>query len=117
MRHQKVLTLMGLAALLIAGCVSGSPPLQAGNATGGTDKAARVRIGFSMDTLKEERWQRDKQEFEKRAAELGAEVIVQVANGDDKMQAQQCENMLARGVDVLVVAPHNGEVAASTSPR
>ncbi|MCA1630137.1 MAG: D-xylose ABC transporter substrate-binding protein [Acidobacteria bacterium] len=66
-----------------------------------------------MDTLKEERWQRDKREFERRAAELGADVIVQVANGDDKVQVEQCENMLTRGVDVLVVAPHNGEVAAS----
>ncbi len=113
MKYQEVLTLIALAAVLCAGCVSGSSPQQAEGARGGADKSRRVRIGFSMDTLKEERWQRDKTEFEKRAAELGAEVTVQVANGDDKVQVQQCENMLTRGVDVLVVAPHNGEVAAS----
>jgi D-xylose transport system substrate-binding protein len=72
-----------------------------------------IRIGFSMDTLKEERWQRDKQLVEQRAKELGAVLDVQVANGDDAVQTKQCDNMLIKGVDVLIVAPHNGEIAAS----
>ena len=37
-------------------------------------------IGFSMDTLKEERFQRDRDMFVGRARELGAEVLVQSAN-------------------------------------
>jgi D-xylose transport system substrate-binding protein len=72
-----------------------------------------VRIGFSMDTLKEERWQRDKQLVEQRAREVGAILDVQVANGDDAVQTKQADNMLTKGVDVLIVAPHNGEIAAS----
>ena len=71
-----------------------------------------VKLGFAMDTLKEERWQRDKQLVEQRAKEVGAELIVDVANGDDKLQINQAENQLTRGVDVLIVAPHNGEIAA-----
>ncbi len=66
-----------------------------------------------MDTLKEERWQRDKRLVEQRARELGALVDVQVANGDDAVQTKQCDNLLAKGVDVLIVAPHNGEIASS----
>ncbi|MDQ4120821.1 MAG: D-xylose transporter subunit XylF, partial [Acidobacteriota bacterium] len=46
-------------------------------------KSGKVRIGFSMDTLKEERWQKDRDFFIKRAEELGAEVIVQSADGKD----------------------------------
>jgi D-xylose transport system substrate-binding protein len=72
-----------------------------------------ISIGFSMDTLKEERWQRDKELVEKRAKELGMPVSVQVANGDDSLQIKQAENLLTQGVDVLIVAPHNGEIAAS----
>ena len=48
-----------------------------------------------------------------RAKELGADVLVQAADGDDKVQTQQAENLLTQGVNVLVVIPHNGEVAAS----
>jgi D-xylose transport system substrate-binding protein len=72
-----------------------------------------VYIGFSMDTLKEERWQRDKALIEARAKEVGAQLDVQVANGDDAVQTKQCDNLLTKGVDVLIVAPHNGEIAAS----
>ena len=101
------------SATLLA-CVQ--PAQQPGGAPAGGSGGARtgpVRIGLSMDTLKEERWQRDRDLFVARARELGAEVLVQSANGDDKAQVQQSENLLTQGVDVLVVIPHNGEVAAT----
>jgi D-xylose transport system substrate-binding protein len=105
--------------MLAAACVSGGG--DGANGNGGTGATARrkkgpnepVKIGFSMDTLKEERWQRDKQLVEQRAREVGAQLLVDVANGDDKLQINQAENQLTQGVDVLIVAPHNGDVAAS----
>jgi D-xylose transport system substrate-binding protein len=72
----------------------------------------RITIGFSMDTLKEERWQRDRDLFVARCQELGARVLVQAANGDDALQNAQAENLLTQGVDVLLVAPHNAKTAA-----
>jgi D-xylose transport system substrate-binding protein len=97
-------------ALVAGGCTSG-PPQSGGG--GGRAPGGKVRIGFLLDTLKEERWQRDRDMFVKRANELGAEVLEQVANSDDSLQVQQAENVLTQGVDVLVVVPHNGEVAAA----
>lgn len=72
----------------------------------------KITIGFSMDTLKEERWQRDRDLFVARCQELGAKVLVQAANGDDALQNAQAENLLTQGVDVLLVAPHNAKTAA-----
>ncbi len=65
-------------------------------------------IGLSLDTLKEERWQRDRDLFVAEAEKLGAKVIVQAANSDDTRQNRDIESLISRGVDVLVVAPHNG---------
>jgi len=79
----------------------------------GRSRSGPVRIGLSLDTLKEERWQRDRDLFVQRAKELGADVLVQAANGDDHVQMQQAENLLTQGVDVLVVVPHNGEVTGA----
>lgn len=76
-------------------------------------KNGPIRIGFSMDSLLQERWQRDRDFFVQRAKELGAEVLVQSADGSDAVQVRQAENLLTQGVDVLVVVPHNGEIAAS----
>jgi len=73
----------------------------------------QYRIGFSLDTLKEERWQRDRDFFVAAAQKLGAEVLVQSANTDDTRQIAQCENMLSQGVDAMVIVPHNGKIMAS----
>jgi len=98
-----------LLILLAASCVNAPQE----TATSSAPRTGPVRIGFSMDTLKEERWQRDKQLVEQRAKELGAVLDVQVANGDDAVQTRQADNMLTKGIDVMIVAPHNGEIAAS----
>src|SRR5713101_7647360 len=98
-----------LTTLLFAACVKG-PEGNGGKRAKGTGP---VRIGFSMDTLKEERWQRDKQLVEQRCKEVGAECQVLVADGNDSTQVNQCETFLTQGVDVLIVAPHNGQIAAS----
>jgi D-xylose transport system substrate-binding protein len=73
----------------------------------------KIRIGLSMDTLKEERWQKDRDIFIAEAKKAGAEVLVQAANGDDALQVSQSENLLSQGVDVLVVIPHNSEACAT----
>lgn len=112
MRIPKPSVLVALALLTLGSCVEAPTETPAGGTTAPPGDRP-VRIGFSMDTLKEERWQRDKQLVEKRAQELGAVLDVQVANGDDAVQTKQAENMLTKGVDVLIVAPHNGEIAAS----
>ena len=62
--------------------------------TGDSAGSRRIRIGLSLDTLKEERWQRDRDLFVQYAKELGADVVVQAANGDDRVQMQQAENLI-----------------------
>jgi D-xylose transport system substrate-binding protein len=66
-------------------------------------------IGLSLDTLKEERWQHDRDTFIAAAEKLGATVIVQSANSDDTRQVRDVESLISRGVDVLVIVPHNGD--------
>ena len=99
-----------VAALLFSACVKGP---DSGNSSRGAKSGGPVRIGFSMDTLKEERWQRDKALVEQRCKEVGAQCEVLVADGSDATQINQAESFLTKGVDVLIVAPHNGQVAAS----
>ncbi len=99
-------------ALLALACVN-TPEQNSGNNAGSQKKPGKLRIGFSMDTLKEERWQKDRDIFVKRAEELGAEVLVQAADGKDETQIKQAESLLTQGIDVLVVIPHNSEVAAT----
>ncbi|MEJ8306420.1 D-xylose ABC transporter substrate-binding protein [Saccharibacillus sacchari] len=70
-------------------------------------------IGFTMDTLLEERWKKDRDLFVEAAEKLGAKVVVKSANGDDARQIAQAETMISQGVDVLVIVPHNAEATAA----
>lgn len=75
----------------------------------GSAGGKKIVIGLSLDTLKEERWQRDRDTFVAEAEKLGAEVVTQSANSDDTRQMRDIESLITRGVDVLVIVPHNGD--------
>ena len=108
MKLRLALVVLSCLISVVTGLVlsrSGSPPV-------GSNKRARPLIGLSLDTLKEERWQRDRDNFVKKAGELGADVKVQSANGDDVRQVSDVESLITEGVDVIVIAPHNGDAMA-----
>ena len=71
----------------------------------------KLKIGFLMDSLKIERWQTDLDNFQKRASELGADVLIETAEGDDELQLQQAQKLLDAGVKSLVLVPHDAEKA------
>lgn len=104
-----------LAALIVAvftnACVQ-SPQNQnvAGNSPA---KSGKIRIGFLLDTLQQERWQKDRDIFIAKAESLGAEVLLQTADNSDERQLKQAESLLTQGVDLIVLVPHNAEVAGA----
>lgn len=71
-----------------------------------------IRIGLAMDTLKEARWTRDRDTFVARARELGADVTVLSANGDDNRQVSDVETLVTAQMDVIVIVPHDGRAMA-----
>ncbi len=73
---------------------------------------APFKIGYLMDSLKIERWQTDVDIFQKRAKELGADVLVETAEDDDDLQLQQSQKLMDSGVKVLVLVPHDTDKAA-----
>ncbi|WP_166239972.1 D-xylose ABC transporter substrate-binding protein [Paenibacillus turpanensis] len=114
---------LGTAAMLLAASITGcgvvsngDQAASGGKTEGGTQAAkkddGKIVIGMSMDTLKEERWQKDRDIFSAKVKELGAEVKVLAADGNDATQLSQAEQLISQGVDVLVVIPHNAEASA-----
>lgn len=72
--------------------------------------AKNPKIGFSIDDLRLERWSRDRDYFVAAATQLGAKVFVQSADGNEQKQISQIENLIARGVDAIVIVPYNATV-------
>ena len=67
--------------------------------------AKTLLIGFSIDTLAIERWQRDLDVFINKVKEMGADVIVQNAGNSIEEQNRQLMYLLERNVDAVVVLP------------
>ncbi len=111
MKKWGIVLWVAVLAMVLSACGGGNASTEGNGGGGGDDD--KIVIGFSMDTLQEERWERDRDLFVERAEELGAEVNVQSANSDDAKQIAQAENLISQGVDVLVVVPHNADAAAA----
>nr|WP_042171557.1 D-xylose ABC transporter substrate-binding protein [Paenibacillus gorillae] len=106
--------LLVLAFILVLSACSGGNG--GGSNSGGkkdSGKDGKIKIGFSLDTLQEERWQKDRDLFKAAAQKLGADVEVLAANSDDAKQIAQAESLISQGVDILVVVPHNAEATAA----
>jgi len=72
-----------------------------------------IKIGFAIEAMKGERWQTDLDSFEMRAKQLGAQVVSADASGDDDRQLQQVKKMIADGIQVLVLLPHDTAKASA----
>lgn len=96
----RIFTLFLLAIALLSACSS-------------EPKEKKLKIGFSMDTVKEERWQRDHDAFKAHCEKLNVNCVITVADNKADKQANDVDNLLTQGVDVLVIAPHDATQAAS----
>ncbi|MCL4516427.1 MAG: substrate-binding domain-containing protein [Firmicutes bacterium] len=87
------------------------------NSAGGTagksaGRGESIKLGFSLGTLKEERWLKDRDILMARAREMGADILVQNANNDDEDQLKQVRYLLDQDIDVLIIVPNDLQKAA-----
>lgn len=104
MEIRRRLMLCAMASLLGALVVMSVGPARA---------QGKIKIGFLLKTMQEERYQRDKAAFESKAKALGADVIFDSANNDEQTQLAAFENMLSQGAQVIVLQPVNTGTAGS----
>jgi putative multiple sugar transport system substrate-binding protein len=113
-----VLLAATMTATLFAGCGSSSSS-DSGDASASassTEAAASDstasgggKIGISMPTQSLERWNRDGAYLDEQFQAAGYETILTFSDNDSGQQVNDIQNMLADGVDLLVVAAIDGE--------
>lgn len=114
---------VAMVASLVAGCGSSSsteeaaapaeeateaPAEEAAEAPADT-AAAGGKIGISMPTQSLERWNRDGAYLDEQFKAAGFETVLTYSDNDSGRQVNDIQNMLADGVDLLVVAAIDGE--------
>ena len=110
-----------LSAAVLFGCTKKDESAEgAGQGTAATEqptteapKDEKVKIGFLLKTMQEERYQRDKKAFIEKAESLGAEVIFDSANNNEQTQLDKFNTMLSQGAKVIVLQPVNTGTAGN----
>ena len=77
-------------------------------AGGSKDSGGNVDVGISMPTQSTERWVTEGNEMVARLTRLGYTSVLQFAEDHPDQQISQIENMLNRGIKVLICAPVDG---------
>lgn len=99
-----------LALLALTGCSKKNSNTSAvKNTKKDTQVSKNITVGFSIDTLAMERWQRDLDVFMNTINELGANIIVQNAGNSLDEQKRQIHYLGEKGIDVLVIVPKDAE--------
>ncbi len=107
MRIRFLATAALACAVGLAGAACSSSPQQAPMAK----KAPVVKVGLLMD-MQHERWERDRDLISEVVTDMGAELVVAWAEGDQARQNEQAQKMLADGVGALLVVAHDTSNAA-----
>ncbi|WP_167613877.1 sugar ABC transporter substrate-binding protein [Maribellus sediminis] len=95
----KLLTFLFVSVFFVGGCA--------------LQKNEKVEVGLLLHALDRERWEKDRDFLEEKVSELGGTVIVKIAENNADTQLKQAKELLANGVDVLVVVPVDQFAAAS----
>ncbi len=105
--------LAGTMILALAGCSGAGEKEAPKEAEGAAAEGEELFIGLSMPTFAEERWSIDTESIEKYCEEKGIKLVTACADGDSNKQKEQVSTMITQGINVLILAPNDGNAAAA----
>lgn len=110
MKIKKILLVifLGFFAFILGGCASS--PIE-------STEEDEVIIGISMPSKALERWEKDGNFMVQKLHELNYKTNIQYAQDGVETQVDQIENLITRGVDLLVIAPIDGEALSPVIER
>lgn len=98
------LTMMVLLVGLLAAC---------GDSTEGNGKG-EVSIGIVLPTKDEPRWVQDEKRFKDALADSEYTTEILFSQGSSAKEKENVETLLNKGIDVLIIAPHDGAAAGAS---
>jgi D-xylose transport system substrate-binding protein len=107
MRIRKLLAALGVAAVVVGACSTSTPAASDG---GGGGAAADCTIGVSWNNYQEERWAKwDEPAIKKAIEDAGGKYISNDAKSSEETQANNVENLISQGANVLIILAQSGD--------
>ncbi len=75
----------------------------------------RLAVGIVLPTKDEPRWIQDEARFEEAIAAAGYDVEILFSQGDPAKEKANVEDLITKGIEVLIICPHDGTAAAAAA--
>ncbi len=94
-----------MAATFLVGC----------NPEEGGDDKVTGSVGIVLPTKEEPRWIQDETRFNDLLTEAGYEVEILFSEGDSAKEKENVESLITKGIEVLIICPHDASAAAAAA--
>lgn len=106
---KRLIAVLMAFAMLFALTACGSAP--ASGETGGDSKT--VDVGIVLPTKDEPRWIQDETRFSEALGSTDYSVEILFSQGSSAKEKENVDALIAKGIKVLIICPHDGDAAAS----
>jgi putative multiple sugar transport system substrate-binding protein len=112
MSRKSILALLGIMILALAflvGCSSEE------DTSAESPAGEKLAVGVVLPTKDEPRWIQDEARFKEAFTEAGYEVEILFSQGDSAKEKSNVEDLITKGVEVIVICPQDGTAAAAAA--
>jgi putative multiple sugar transport system substrate-binding protein len=127
--HKKlfsILAVLVMAAMILAACAPAAteapteePPMETEAPPEETEappvEVGSGAVGIVLPTREEPRWIQDETRFQDAFDELGVDVEILFSEGDSAKERSNVEDLITKGVEVIILTPHDGTAAAAAA--
>lgn len=79
----------------------------------GSKKSNKVSVGIVLPTKDEPRWVQDEQRFKDALSDSEYTTEILFSQGSSAKEKENVETLLNKGIEVLIISPHDGEAAGA----
>jgi len=106
-----LIAVLMIATTILSACGGGA----ATQAPEETEPAASGSVGIVLPTREEPRWIQDETRFKDALTAEGYDVEILFSEGDSAKELANVEALIAKGIKVLILTPHDGAAAAAAA--
>jgi putative multiple sugar transport system substrate-binding protein len=103
-----IIAVLMISATVLSACGGGAP-------TEAPEEAEQLAVGVVLPTREEPRWIQDETRFKDAFEAAGYEVEILFSEGDSAKEKTNVENLITKGVEVIIICPHDGTAAAAAA--
>ncbi|MCP4138912.1 MAG: substrate-binding domain-containing protein, partial [Chloroflexi bacterium] len=104
-----LMAVLVIGSTLLAAC--GAAPAEEAPA----EEGEKLAVGIVLPTKDEPRWVQDEARFEEALGDAGYDVEILFSQGDSAKEKSNVEDLITKGVKVLIITPQDGAAAAAAA--